>query len=218
MRGNAAHAPATRARACPVHNGSVDDGREAAVVLGYDPAWLRAGVLTPASAREQLDHFRGPDGDPNVEHYRATTLAGYLARNASFSDAQLQLLLEVARSELQGGLHGHVFHCLVKHRGLTAEQFEAVSAAWDAPGFERIALREELLRLLARQPTHDAVLDRAQREGNSVVHGALLALDLPAVRLEWLAEHGANEAVRRRARVQLARHRSSATSEELDAG
>lgn len=178
---------------------------ERAAELGYDVSWLESGVLTQGLLHEQHEHFRGAEGDPNAEHYRARTLADYLARNATLTDAQVTSLLRVARAELRRELHGHVFHELVKHRGLTGPQFSRVSEAWDDAGFKPVALREELIRQLARAPQEDTVLERAQQEGDSFVHGALLALELEVARLEWLAANGANRAVRNQARHQLER-------------
>ncbi len=176
---------------------------EAASELGYDPCWIDGGVLASARLAEQLAHCRGPEGDPNVEHYRAAALADYLARNATLSDGQVAALLQVARAELARELQGHVFHALVKHRGLTSRQLGRVKDAWDDPAFRRVALREELLRSLRSRPVPASALDRAQAEGDSVVHAALLTLRLREQRLAWLARHGASRSVRAQAKARL---------------
>jgi len=91
--------------------------------------------MTAATLRSQLEQFQGIEADPNEEHYRAVAMRDWLAEHRAPTNAQVEAVLTVASTELDGALHGHLFHELLAHRGLTDEQFSRVAASWADRGF-----------------------------------------------------------------------------------
>jgi hypothetical protein len=176
--------------------------------LGYDPRWIASGLLSPEALRHQISEFNEPDGDTNTEHYRAATLHSFLQSHEELTDTEVETILELGRLDPNESFRANYAHSLVRVRGLTDEQFENVATANDSDGFQRIVVRERLLRRLGHEELSVALIDEAIEHGDAHVHAALLDRRvLDRTQVEELSQRGANRAVRNRAK-QLLENRS----------
>ncbi len=169
---------------------------EALTTLGYHRRWLDHGVLTRDLLAKQYKAYLAPNGDKHLEHYRIATWASYFEKLTSMSDEVLQRLLELA-DDPDFAIVSAIPHRLIQADFLTHEQFERVSSQLDTDGYKRLVARHRLLRELRGTWGDKLLLERCVREGDYVVHEALLEHPkLGRSLVQNLAEHGANKKIR----------------------
>ncbi len=167
--------------------------------LGYSEKWLEYGYLTPESLARQHIRFNEPDADQNAEHYRFSVLISHLQNRKTWSEDDLEHFLEIASEDPDSAMARSAIVALIQCESISDDQFYSLASHPRVERFEisRIHLRHDLLRSLRRHGLTKVVLDRCIREGDEIIHRALLDNDeLPRIAVERLSVEGANKAVR----------------------
>lgn len=101
--------------------------------LNYTPDWLNVGILTEGVFESQLQEFAIGE-DTNTEHFRYRTFAAYLSKQATFSDTQIQNIIQIFQLDQDKAMAGASLARLLKVLSLTDKQFTEVSEALIAFG------------------------------------------------------------------------------------
>lgn len=178
--------------------------------LGYTEPWLRLGVIDAALVRAQHLACTTSD-DRSPEHYRHRAFAAFVARAERWSDEDLRALLMLRDAGQDGvDLSAQRAIALVESRAITTAQLDALASheprVLTAP-IERRYRRACLRRAIAARGVA-ACAERIRAEADGHVQRELLDRpDLDVELLRWLRHHGANRAIRNRARQRLERRR-----------
>jgi len=133
----------------------MSDDDDALAALGYDPMWVRCGILSPDRLRAQHAELRAPGADPDTEHYRWATVRDHLAALTAIDDATLDALLALDRHEarIPSGFGSSIAHALLQRDDLSGPQLERVARAWRRPLRANIARRALELLLDVPEPS-----------------------------------------------------------------
>lgn len=174
--------------------------------LGYTSEWLAWGVVDEAYLRAQYDLYTRDD-DKNQEHYRCAAFRDFLCRQLHVTD---DLIDKVFRLTDDGpdrcDLRRNRICELLLSGCLSDEQHFALAQRHPEvhePPLQKVYQRESLLRKIRRSGVA-ANFAEIQAYGDRDVQLALLEhAELEREQLVWLAEHGANKAIRNRAGQRL---------------
>jgi hypothetical protein len=173
--------------------------------LGYNHAWLEAGVITPEILLEQWRVFQTSD-DQNAEHYRHGAFVQFLGRQTVLPDALLEQLLALEDDDAMG-LRELRISMLISSGKLQRAQLEPLMARPDlriVPRFQVMFTRQCVIESLRQDGLTASVFATVQTSRDKDLHELLLARsDLQREHLLWLLEHGQNKAIRNRAKQML---------------
>jgi hypothetical protein len=180
-----------------------------AAELGYTSPWLDWGFVDEPYLRAQYAQYTSTD-DKNQEHYRCGAFREFLRRHSRLSDEVVDRIFRLADDGPDRcNLHqNRIFELLLSGR-LSDEQHFALAKRQPTvlePPLQKIYWRCGILRKI-RQSGVAANFAEIQLVSDREVQLELLEhADLAREHLVWLAERGANKAIRNRAAQRLQRN------------
>jgi hypothetical protein len=174
--------------------------------LGYTREWLEWDIVDEPYLQAQYAEYCRSD-DKNQEHYRCGAFNDFLKRRSGLTDDQVDKIFRLTdngpdRCDLADNRAIALIHSGV----LSDEQHFAMATRHPrvlAPPIQRMYQRETLLRKI-RQSGIAETFGETQASGDREVQCFLLEHpDLAREHLKWLAESGANKAIRNRAAALL---------------
>lgn len=197
-------------------NQTLAGGSRQLEMLQYDPAWLESGFLDIDFLQEQIAVYQSGE-DPNTEHYRCAAFRNILLMRDKLTDTEIALYIQLAQLDGDIIMAQSMLMELLLWRGLTAEQFETLTAnpLFAEPLYQKRILRKRLFSELKTTPISYDLFERCLLGGDSIIQRELVERqDLTPEQLILLAEQGGNRAIRNIAQVRL-RMKRSATQEAL---
>lgn len=173
--------------------------------LGYTPAWLKAGVITPELLLEQWQVFQTSD-DQSAEHYRHGAFVWFLNQRTEFSDGLLEDLLALEDND-SFGLRELRISMLITSGKLSTAQLNDLMNRTDlqiVPRFQTMFSRHAVLEALKLEGLTPTVFMKIQHSQDKYLHELLLSrADVKREHLLWLLVHGTSKAIRNRAKQML---------------
>jgi hypothetical protein len=172
--------------------------------LGYTPAWLELGIISPALLLEQWRVLQTSD-DQNPEHYRHAAFLAFLKQRKDFTDSQVQDLVQLEDGD-QHDLRQVRMIALLHVQTLSSAQRQwlATRADWQNNNVQKIVRRQIILESLQENNLTPEVFAAIQTSQDARLHDAVLVRqDLTREHLAWLAEFGQSKAIRNRAKRKL---------------
>jgi hypothetical protein len=170
--------------------------------LGYNQAWLEAGIITEDLLEQQWQVLTHSD-DQNAEHYRHAAFLGYLQTVNSVSDHQLERVLALQDGD-DRDLRISRITALIQSELLSDAQLE--SQRWrefQIPTIQKSLVRSRRRSRLERYGLTEDIFAEIQKSEDARVHEHLLArADLKREHVIWLSQFGKTKAIRNRA-VQM---------------
>jgi hypothetical protein len=173
--------------------------------LGYTPAWLEVGVVTPALLLEQWQVFQGSD-DQNPEHYRHGAFMAFLESRSGFTDAEVEQLHALEDGDEHNLRQGRVVALLHSKKLSPSQRHWLVTRdEWrENKVVQKIVLRQKTLESLHEHGLTQDIFAMVQTSQDAVLHETVLVShDVAREHLLWLAKFGQNKAIRNRANEKL---------------
>ncbi len=181
--------------------------------LGYTPAWLKVGVITPELLGEQWKVFQTSD-DQNAEHYRHGAFIRFLKQQTEFSDALLEELLALKDGDEHDMRVVRVNEILLAKR-LSKQQLQDFTTRDELQleaSIQKIYMRQCVLEDLKQEGLTEAIFVQIQYSQDKYLHELLLArADVSREHLLWLLTHGQSKAIRNCVKQMLLQKRFRAT-------
>jgi hypothetical protein len=170
--------------------------------LGYTPAWLELGIVSPALLLEQWRVFQTSD-DQNLEHYRHAAFLAFLEQQKHLTDRKVQAIVQLEDGD-QHNLRQVRVIALLNAQKLSPAQRDwlATRAEWqNNNSVQKIVRRQITLESLHEHNLTPEVFATIQNSQDARLHDAVLGRqDLTGEHLAWLADFGQTKAIRNRAK------------------
>jgi hypothetical protein len=174
--------------------------------LGYTPEWFDLGVVTEEYVRVQYAQYLSSD-ERYEEHYRARAFYDYMVAHRALTDGQIDRILQLKDDGPD--------RCDLRDNRITEMIVSGVLSDAQIAGLARLPevhrapiqrryVRECLLRRLRSKGLTPEVFCEIADSGDGELQRVVLTRDdLCPEHVLWLAEHGANKAVRNVAKQLL---------------
>ena len=173
--------------------------------LGYNHAWLEAGVISESLLREQWAVFQITQ-DQNAEHYRHGAFIRFLNQQTEFSDVLLEDLLALKDGDEHDMRVVRINEILLSKR-LSKQQLQDFATRDELQleaSIQKIYMRQCVLEDLKQGGLTEAIFVQIQHSQDKYLHELLLTrADVSREHLLWLFTHGQSKAIRNRVNQML---------------
>jgi hypothetical protein len=177
-----------------------DAEHEALQALGYDAAWLEAGILERGLLAEQHARFLS-GGTRKTARYRSQAVTAWCAADGEVPDAQLEAFLGLIGDEPDAKLAHRALAELIRSPRLSLEGLERIARA-DPKLVQRHVplLRRTVLSRRLGEGVTDALIAKVIELQDAAIQTQLVRDPrLSRKHAEALAKHGANPTIRENA-------------------
>ena len=156
--------------------------------LGYTDSWIHLGIIDLDTIESQYNEFLSSDSFS--EHYRVDRLNKYLDQKISFTDKELELLLEIFEDDKD--LESTLYLNLLSNQELNKKQFEFVAKSFMDLGkwaIDKLSLIRLERSLLANKLSKKDLIEIIDKQNAKEHHLILNCSNLEEDVLIYIAEN-----------------------------